>query len=269
MKRQIIRMLSAILLVALATSLVACGNANIYDELGEQGYTVKIRYDAGGAVVNETQNVTIVEVFNEDDVVTTAGGKTGIKLLAPDDPVRGAEGTFKLAKIDGDNNFFQAGWYTKRTPRVDADGNPLDAYGELTSVSGREQGYVYEGKWDFDNDVVDPKNLENGELTLYAAWVPFFTYEFYSQKEDGSFEKLSSIKKLTLLVPTWNERSEKFDMNDFPRVDGKVFNKAYLDGEMTQEITANIDGRLNYTDYEQGIATSTTVNIYITWTDEN
>lgn len=268
MRKKIIRMLSAILLVALATSLVACGNANIYDDLGKDGYTVKVRYDAGGAVVNETQNVTIVEVFNENDKVTV-GGKTGIRILAPDDPIRGAEGVFKLAKTDGENNFFQAGWYTKRTPRVDANGNALDAYGVPTAESKREQGYVYEGKWDFEKDLIDPATLENGELTLYAAWVPFFTYEFYSQTENGSFEKIGSVKKLTLLVPTWNERSEKYDMNDFPRMDGKVFAHAYLDGEMTEEITANVDGRQKLTDYEKGIAKETTVKVYITWTAEN
>ena len=146
MKNKIVKIIAAILLTALAVSLVACGDKNIYDTLGKDGFTVRVRYDAGGAVVNETQNVTIVEVFNENDV-TTVDGKIGILLLSPDDPARGNDGRFKLAKTDGVSNFFQAGWYTKRTPRVDEKGNALDSYGVPTAESGREQGYVYENKW--------------------------------------------------------------------------------------------------------------------------
>ena len=83
MKNKIIRIFAAIALIALAMSLAACTNGNIYKKLADDGYTVKVRFDAGGAFVNDTQNVTIVEVFNEDDVVTTTAGKTGIALLAP------------------------------------------------------------------------------------------------------------------------------------------------------------------------------------------
>lgn len=265
MKTKIIRTLSAILLIALAMSLVACGNKTVYDELGEEGYTVKVRYDAGGAVVNETQNVTIVEVFNEKDVVTTAEGKTGIRLLAPDDSRRGTDGVFKLAKTDGQSNFFQAGWYTKRSLRVDANGAPVDAYGVPTAESGREQGYVYEGKWDFENDVIDPKTLENGELTLYAAWIPFFTYEFYSQNENGAFEKIGSMQKLTLLAPAWDEDDQEYDMNDFPELDGMKFKAAYFDEAMTKEVTADINGRQTFVDYEKGTVDSSVIKIYITW----
>ena len=267
MKHTIIRILAATLLIALAMSLAACGQGNIYDSLERDGYTVRVRFDAGGAYVNDTQNVSIVEVFSEDNVVTGKNGTKGIPLLAPDDPLRG-EGIFKLAKIDGTNNYFQIGWYRERTPVVDSHGNPLDVFGIPVSESKREQAYTYSGKWDFDKDLVDPASLEDGEMTLYAAWAPFFTYEFYSQNASGEFEKIGSKQKLTLNIPKVNEATGNINMNDFPKVTGKVFAAAYLDEGMTQEITKNIDGRQSFVNYEDGTVDTTVVKIYVTWTEE-
>ncbi len=266
MRNTIIRICAAILLIALAMSFAACTKGNVYDELAKQGYTVKVRFDAGGAFVNDTQNVTIVEVFNEDDVVTRDGA-VGVALLAPDDPIRG-EGVFKLAKIDGTNNYFQIGWYTGRTPVVDDEGNPLDVFGVPTAESKREQAYIYSGLWDFNSDVVDPATLADGELTLYAAWAPFFTYEFYSQNESGEFELIGTKQKLTLQIPKVSEATGNINMNDFPKVSGKVFASAYLDEALTEEISENLDGRKLFVDYETGTVKKTVVKIYITWSEE-
>ena len=267
MKNRIMkRIIAAVALIALAMSLAACANGNIYDRLADDGYTVKVRYDAGGAFVNNTQNVTIVEVFNKEDVVTTSAGKTGIALLAPDNQIRG-EGVFKLSKSDGVNNYFQIGWYKERTAIVDENGNPLDVFGVLTSESGREQAYTYSGKWDFDKDVIDPAELTDGELTLYAAWAPYFIYEFYSQNESGEFVKIGSKQKLTLQIPKVSTTG-KISMNDFPKVDGKVFAAAYLDEALTKEIDANVDGRTLFVDSEKGIATTNVVKVYIIWSQE-
>ena len=268
MKNIIKRTLAAFLLIAFAMSFAACGKGNIYDSLAQEGYTVKVRFDAGGAFVNDTQSVTIVEVFNENDIVTNSEGKSGIALLAPDDPIRG-EGVFKLAKNDTTNYYFQIGWYRERTPITDANGNPLDVFGVPISESKREQAYTYSGKWDFDKDVVEPSMLTDGEMTLYAAWAPFFTYEFYSQNESGVFEKIGSKQnKLTLLIPKVSEATGKVNMNDFPKMKDKVFASAYFDEAMTEEISENLDGRQFFVDYEKGIVKQTVVKIYITWSAE-
>ena len=267
MKKTIKTTVAAILLIAFAMSLAACGNKDIYDSLADDGYTVKVRFDAGGAYVNDTQNVTIVEVYNQDDAVTNSAGKTGVTLLAPDDPLR-KEAQFKLAKIDGTYNYFQIGWYRARTPVVDANGNALDVFGVPVSESKREPAYTYSGKWDFASDVVTSDDLTDGEMILYAAWAPFFTYEFYSQNESGVFEKIGSKQKLTLNIPKENEKTGKITMNDFPRVTGKTFVSAYFDEAMTQQITENLDSRALYVDYEKGIATENVIKIYITWSEE-
>lgn len=263
MKKRLFSMICVALLIALSMSLAACGVADVYGDLKEDGYSVKVRFEPCGAVVNETQNVTIVEVYNKDDVVTV-GGKSGIKLLAPEDERRG-EATFRLAMNDGENNYFSPGWYRERALRVDEKGEALDAYGVPCAESGREQGYVYSGRWDFDSDVVDPDTLENGEFTLYAAWIPFFTYEIYTEGESGELELLKSVNKLDFTFPEWNERTGKIKMNDMPKVSDKTFYAAYSDTEMTQEYSGDVDGDATFVDVEKGIALETVVKIYTTW----
>ena len=270
MKKIITKIIAALMLITLVMSMAACGSNNIYDDYAKEGYTIRVRYDVGGgaARIKETQNVTIVEVYNEKDVVTK-NGKTGIALLAPDDPLRG-EGILNIDNVDPEtqSNFYPIGWYTKRTARVDSEGNALDIYGEKTSESGREQAYVYEDKWDFDNDVVVLSELQNGELTLYAAWAPYFTYEFYSEDETGAFVKVGDAQRLELRLPKWNERKQRYDMRDFPKIDGKTFVGAYLDEALTVQMTENLDGRELYTDYEKGILTQTVIKIYVRYTED-
>ena len=266
MKKRMMIKLIAVLLMAFAMSLTACAGGGVYEELAGNGYTVRVRFDGGGAVVNETANTTIVEVYDESDTVTR-GGKTGIAILAPDNALRGPDATFKLAMTDGESNFFQAGWYTSRTPRTDSAGNPVDAYGALTSESGREQAYVYSGKWDFDKDVIDPATYANGELTLYAAWIPFYKYEFYLQDGDG-FGLLTSMSRIDVRAPEFDEDDGEYTMRDFPRLpEGKVFTGAYFDEALTKAVPERIDGDNTFVDFEKGIQTSYVIKIYITAED--
>ena len=247
MKKIMIKALCAILLMAFAMSAIACGGNSIYDDLGEEGYGIRVRFNAGeGAFVNDTQNVTIVEAYSADDVVTV-NGKTGIRILEPGDPARGQDGIFKISYSDDKVLYFPAGWYTGRTET--------------------ENGYTYTGRWDFDKDVIDPNSLENGELVLYAAWIPSFTYEFYSQNENGSFELIGSKRKIDLTLPKWNERKEEWKMNDLPEVEGKIFEAAYLDEGLTQSVTGTIDGDKDYVDYERGVAKASVIKVYMTWTE--
>ena len=267
MKSSIKIIVAAVLLIVIAMSLAACGNEDVYESLAEDGYTIKVRFDAGGAFVNETQNVEIVEVYSVDSIVTVASGKQGVKLLSPEDSRRG-EAVFKLAKTDGKYNYFQIGWYRERTPVLDEAGNALDVFGNLCSVSGLDAAYTYSGRWDFENDVVSLDELTDGAITLYAAWAPFFTYEFYSENESGVFEKIDSKQKLTLLIPTVSESTGKVNMKDFPKKSDKVFASAYLDEALTEMISENIDGRALFVDYESGTVTENVIKIYVVWSEE-
>ncbi len=237
-----------------------------YEGLDEKGYTVSVRFDAcGGSFAGSPNEVFVVDVFDPSNFKTDADGKVQIPLIAPDDPIR-KDSAFPVSNTD----HFLAGWYTERTPRVDANGQPLDEYGQLTSVSGREQGYVYSGKWDFATDrlTVDPAavtgSAEN-QVTLYAAWIPYYRFEFYAQNPDGSFSLTETKKFITLDLPEWDLKTGKLNMKEFPAREGMTFTGAYLDEKMNTPAEGVISGNVD-------MATGTvsgdgTIRVYTTWAE--
>ena len=257
----------ALTAVLLTAAVMATGCAlweTPYNGLDETGYTVSVRYDAnGGSFAGSPNEVFIVDVYNPADHTTDASGKASIKLFAPDDPVR-KDSAFPVSNT----GHFLAGWYTERTPRVDESGNPLDEYGQLTSVSGRPQGYTYAGKWDFEADrlSVDPngtKGSADNEVTLYAAWVPYFNFEFYAQGEDGSFSLLDTKQLIEIALPEWNLTTGKMDMKEFPARDGMTFEAAYLDEAMTTPAEGKVSGAVDYT--TGTVESDGTIRLYTTW----
>ena len=264
MKKHIKILGAAVLLVLLMLCVTACSNWDSpYDVLDKDGYRVSVRFDAnGGQFAGSPYEVFVVDVFNPDDAKTNANGKKEIALIEPDNPVR-KDTAFEVSR-DG---YDLVGWYRERSPRVNENGEPLDEYGELCSVSGREQGYVYSGKWDFAKDrlEIDPNadlTAAENALTLYAAWIPYTAFEFYDY---STGTMLGSYNGLNVTVPEWSEKTGKLEMGRFPTLEGKTFETAYLmvDGVMTP-VTGEIKGTV---DVEKGIALVSTVKIYTDWTD--
>jgi len=252
------------LIVSAIVALTACSKwEKPYTNADADGYTVSVRFDANGGMFAGTNDVFLVDVFHPATAPKNNSGKAEIALIAPDDSRRESN-AFEVSNT----GYFLAGWYRERTPRTDENGAALDVDGNLCSVSGKEQGYVYGGRWNFDKDrlQVDPNGTYTSSepvMTLYAAWVPYYTYEFYALNPTTNlFEPLQSQQLLELELPEWNVNSGKIDMKRFPTVEGKTFDKAYLDPEMTQEITESVAGTI---DYDKGIATAETIKIYTTW----
>ena len=236
-----------------------------YESLDKDGYNVSVRFDANGGIFAGTENVYIVDVFNLNNAKTNKEGKKEISLLAPNDPKRGT-GAFEISKT---KSIF-VGWYTERTLRVDEKGRALDAYGELTSVSGREQAYIYSGKWDFNTSVLpldankEYKSEEN-VLTLYAAWVPSFVFDIYAENGEGGYDLLVSKETLEIELPRWNDKTGKMDLKDLPAIDGKTFKEASLTKDFTEIATGKINGGI---DYETGTMQGDgKVEIYTKWMD--
>lgn len=253
---------AALLLLVMIACLSACANWKTpYELLEKDGYRVSVKFDAnGGSFAGSPYEVFVVDVFNPDDAKTGANGKKEIPLIKPDDPAR-KDTAFEVSR-DG---YDLAGWYRERSPRVNEAGEPLDDYGELCSVSGREQGYVYAGKWDFEKDrlEVDPNaelSADENLLTLYAAWIPYTTFEFY----DSDTEKLlGTYKGLNVTVPVWDEKTGKLDMDKFPKPEGKTFEAAYM---MVDGVKVQVSGEISCGfDEEKGIVTATSVKIYTDW----
>ena len=273
MKKKIIIFVGIIMLLASVMTLAACSQWEApYTQLAEEGgYSVKVYFDSnGGMFAGTPTGIKLVDVYSTEAGSDAGNGQKAVSILAPDDEKR--ENRAMQVSNDG---YFLAGWYKERTPRVDENGNALDAWGELTSVSGREQAYVYTGKWDFEKDklTVDPnKTYADGEyaLTLYAAWIPYFEFEVY-EKVDSGFVKLDelSVTALSYKSPEWaDEKAVQISMNSMPKRQGYTLVGAYTDEEMTKEMTGTYDYKTQI-DYEKGIAYQSKIQIYTVWEEGN
>lgn len=244
-----------------------------YKDFDKQGYSITVRFDAGdGQFAN--RDVTVVDVFSADDFEAGEDGKIQIPLLDPQDKKRGAQ-----AYIVDNPGYVLAGWYTDRQPRADEQGRPLDEYGELTEISGKEQGWIYSGLWNFDSDTVsvDPATVESGEdavLTLYAAWVPAVQFHLYNLNQldkDGNPVLLETYESSKLSVPTWKNGAVSLGGN-FPKLkitvteNGEEIQKdttpngIYADAQKTQPITQPITVDINY---ENGTINTPAVDVYV------
>ena len=253
--------LTALFAAALCLLLVLSGCSQWelpYEGLNSEGYTVSVRFDPCGGAFANTENVQVVDVFRLADAKKDASGNYQLKLITPDDSRRG-DRAFSISK----NGCFFAGWYRECSPRTDASGNPLDAYGRPTSESGLEQGYTYSGLWNFESDTLSvPEGNYSSEeplMTLYAAWIPYFNFEFYVQNEQGSFDLYESKQLIELDIPAWDLSTGKLNMNSFPEIDGKTFEGAFLDDAMTKPITEKLTGDI---DYEHGISATEKICVY-------
>ena len=252
--------IAVILMMATLFSSAGSQWKDPYKQFDKKGYSVSVRFDAGdGRFAN--RDITVVDVFSLDDYTADADGNVQISLLDPQDKLRGAQ-----AYVVDNPGYTLAGWYTDRQPRVDEQGRPLDEYGELTEVSGRAQGYVYSGKWDFAANTVsvDPDTVKSGSdavLTLYAAWVPgvqFNLYDVNHLDRNGNPTLLQTYTASKLTVPTWKNGAVSLG-GSFPKLDGTP-NAIYADKEMTQPITAPISVEINY---ENGTTNTPAVNVYV------
>lgn len=266
MMKKILKLLCVLsVLAAVVTITTACGKwENTYEKLDAEGYTVSIRFDANGGVFANTQDVSVVDVFNLNTMPTNADGNKYTYLLPPDDAQRGSPNY--PASHTG---HFLAGWYQERELRVNDAGEPLDEYGELCSVSGREQGYVYGKPWDFSKPLtLDPNgdySASENYMTLYAAWIPNFTFEFYTRDaQSGDMVLTSTVEGIELALPEWNTATGKIDMKKFPTRENMTFEAAYVDETMTEAAPAVLTGAW---DPATGVATTTTVKVYTTWLD--
>lgn len=234
-----------------------------YEGLNKEGYTVSVRFDPCGGAFANTENVQIVDVFSLADAKKDASGNYQLSLITPDDARRG-DRAFSISK----NGCFFAGWYRECSPRTDASGNPLDAYGRPTSESGLDQGYTYSGLWNFESDTLSvPEGNYSSEeplLTLYAAWIPYFNFEFYVQNSQGGFDLYESKQLISLDIPEWDLSSGKLNMNSFPEIDGKTFEGAYLDEAMTKPVTETLTGDI---DYEHGVSATEKICVYTKFAD--
>ena len=234
-------LLGALLLTLFLLSLSACSAFGTpWDRMDGEGYTVSVRFDANGGLFAGTEKVTVVDVFHPEN-------QSAIYLLPPDDPRRGDGNAFEVSRTD----YFFAGWYREKTETVEADGTVSVTYG---------------GKWDFNRDSLsvsgEGASSETPVLTLYAAWVPYPTFEIYSKDEGGNWVLTDSLTALSLTVPTWDEKTGKLNMGSFPKRQGYTLWNVYTDEGCTEAAEGTYFGEY---DEETATLTVSTVRLYTEW----
>ena len=199
-------LLFAICIAGVAFITTKCSKDNSpYADYGENGYGVSIKYDANGGMFTTNTSV-LVDTYSLDSLTSAEDGSKLITLLDPNDAIRGNQ-AYLAAKV----GYNLAGWYTTRTEITDGNGNVI--------------GYTYSGKWNFESDmyaIPDGKNYNPTKpvLTLYAAWVPSLTCEFYSVDENGTItlidtKSINPVESTEITLPTYDAENDAYVIGEY------------------------------------------------------
>ncbi|MCD8205774.1 MAG: hypothetical protein LUD29_04085 [Clostridia bacterium] len=298
MRKKIVLILTLICLAAACVAVAACG-LNDLDELTEEGYIVQVTYDANGGNFGEPSLTLRMDLFNPDNMEEDEDGYVHIKLQ--DFSKRtGITGTANVTNPTRSSYGFW-GWYLVRELYHDANGNVIDYDGNVLEmeISGGDEVYYYidsEGekvtsspiymyseRWDFDTSEIIYKGEDLLEVTLYAAWVPDFVFDFYYKDEKENYVKYgstsfnyASYKQNDTLddyiwLPEFPEEggamsySRKYSGSstyNFPKLSGYTFDAAYYD---EGGVKTKIDDHLSHSGYvnEFVMAIGHVMNIYV------
>ena len=272
MNNRIKLLILTLIFVLAAALMVSCGGSKgPYGGYDEEGYTVSIKYDANGGYFS-TNISTIVDTYSLSSLPSGSNGEKLVTLVSPDNSIRGQANYF-LPQRTG---YFLAGWYTERAAVTDGAGNELDEDGNIASESGKPVAYNYSGKWDFENDrlPVDPDEVEGADtpvLTLYAAWAPRFSYDFYDINTGELIDSyvFDPIYINEITVPEWNATTGQIDMHEFPKVNNKTFSAVYLDSAGTTPVTEATIAHSGVINYENATTSGNVMNLYVDMLEGN
>lgn len=241
-------LLAAIALITVL--LVTSCDGSPYGSYDNSGYNVSVKYDANGGTFTAGTSV-IVDTYSLQNL-PIKDGKRIAKLMTPDDEGRGSGNSF----IPSRTGYTFVGWYAECN-RVEHEN------GETT--------FEYSKMWNFEKDrlELDPEkeySAKEPTLTLYAAWIPEFKFEFYSIDDPNTLLKEYKVAPYTKInMPAWDKKSSKgaIKMYQFPEIDGKTFEAVYADPQGTVKLTGDTilhSGTLNY---ENATAENPVMKLYI------
>ncbi len=282
--------------LALVLTLFGCKAKDKLNQKKSEGYKITVRYESNGGTYLDREGITLIDMFNPNDYTKDSNGFVHIKLVEPTDssrPSGGSEGIY-ITKT----NSFLVGWYKNKTIKLNSENKPVNAnnealvlkddkyYLESDSNTLSEPDYSYSGYWDFMNDTLDYNDsMGEYELTLYAKWMTYFEFNYYYQ-DNGEWKSLGNTTfdykttnqagsktsdKDTIWLPSWqdgamnyNHKYENNSTYSFPKLDGYTFKSAYLDKDLTNEITDSYEhtGSINF---ETGEAINPVVDIYVVY----
>ncbi len=263
-------LISVLAIMAAALLLTSCfDDPSPYSGYDESDYNVSVKYDANGGFFSTNTSI-IVDTYNLSKLPSDSSGNKKLTLISPDDEVRKSENAFVASKA----GHFLVGWYTEKTAVTDEQGNELDANGNIASVSGEEVAYKYSGRWDFENGTyaVDPKKEYTASepvLTLYAAWLPEFSFEFYDL-DTGKLLKSYDFDPMYIMsmkLPEWNMTTGELDMHEFPTVDNMTYNNVYYDPAGEQPVTGTTVTHTGTIDAEAVTQSGEVMKLYVDMLD--
>ena len=247
-------LISALALIAMLL-VTSCSDGSPYESYDDEGFEVSVKFDANGGTLTDGVSV-IVDTYNVGSLPEQGGMKVA-QLIAPENTeIRGAVNKFNPRK----NGYSCVGWYAKRVEVTDKAGN----------VS-----YVYADKWDFENDRlrIDPKKeYTSGEpvLTLYAAWVPNFSFEFYSIDDpDTVLGTVDNVKVGgEIVAPIWDSSDNSLFLGDLEDLmnkymPGKTFIGVYTDPEGKNRLSGETIKHFGTLDYTTATAVNPVMKLYI------
>lgn len=282
-------------------ALIGCSDMTEIDKYKEMGYTVQVTYNGNGGNYIGSQAVSLVDMFNPDKFTADSDGKVHIKLTEPTSKLRPSGGSDPVTlSMQG---YFFAGWYKSRELKKDADGNVLDWNDRVLEeidgiyyVKGTDPlaaGYPactsYSDYWDFETDTIDVDLNGDKEvsITLYAGWVPYYSFDYYYQ-QDGQWTKYATTSfdykatnaegsttsdRDTIFMPKYESGAMNYKTAysdgrsyDFPQREGYTFDSAYLDSQCTQKIDQSFTHQ-GSVDLESGKAVNSVQNIYVKFLD--
>ena len=240
-------LLVAICIAGVAYVMTKCSkDTSPYEGYGDEGYKVSIKYDANGGIFTTNTSV-LVDTYNLSTLPSTEDGSKLLTLLDPNSPLRGNQ-AYLAAKV----GYHLAGWYTERT--------------EITDDGGNVIGYTYSGKWDFESSkyAISPDanyNPARPILTLYAAWVPAFTCEFYSVDDNGTLtlinaKEINPIEGSEITLPTYNEDEDAFE------IDGVLYDLYYTESCTGEKISGTSVSHTGFFNPENATVENPVMKIY-------
>ncbi len=290
MKRKLKAIILLICVMVASVILASCSQPNKFDEYAKQGYTVKVTFDGNGAALLTKVGNKLVDLYNPSNYTPDENGVVHIKVIDPEKRGLTDDKTGFLAMP----NFMHFGWYRTREAVLNDDGKFVDDLGNVLEYNESNGKYYIEGTNDesfplynysdpfnFDTDTIDAKVGEPIEVTLYVAWVKQFEFNFYHVKDGKAtfvrsdmfdYRYIDTTGKNVIGIPSYTdgvamdysyEYSNGGTFN-FPKIDNETFDKAYLDEELTKEITTPTFEHQGAIDLETCKATNRIQNIYFT-----
>lgn len=193
---------------------------------------------------------------------------------------------------ESEGRYFIKGSETKSAEGREAPASAPTSAKEETSSSEKVETriesfplYEYSEPFNFETDTIDAKVGEEVKVTLYAGWLKHYEFNYYHVK-NGKAELVSTQKfdykvvnaensrvsdKDTIWLPSYVGGAMNYkhsysnsEIYNFPQVENATFDKAYLDAELTKEITGETFEHTGTFDSQTCKATNRVQNIYFT-----